>query len=61
MASNSREFEPLTYGVDALKTVILGAPYAPFQIQPLIVDVALVGTFDIAMIAIGTRAFSRMK
>ena len=52
---------PLTYGVDALKTVILGAPYAPFQIQPLIVDVALVGAFDIAMIAIGTRAFSRMK
>ena len=52
---------PLTYGVDALKIVILGAPYAPFQIQPLIVDVALVGVFDIAMIAVGTRAFSRMK
>jgi ABC-2 type transport system permease protein len=52
---------PLTYGVDALKAVILGAPYAPFQIQPLIVDVAVVGAFDLIMIAIGTWAFSRMK
>ncbi len=52
---------PLTYGVDALKTVILGAPYAPFQIQPLLVDVAFVGAFDLIMIAIGTWAFSRMK
>jgi ABC-2 type transport system permease protein len=52
---------PLTYGVDALKTVILGAPYTPFQIQPLIVDVAVVGAFDLIMIAIGTWAFSRMK
>jgi len=52
---------PLTYGVDALKTVILGAPYAPFQIQPLLVDIGIVGAFDLAMIAIGTWAFSRMK
>jgi ABC-2 type transport system permease protein len=52
---------PLTYGVDALKTVILGAPYAPFQIQPLLVDIAVVGAFDLVMIAIGTWAFSRMK
>jgi ABC-2 type transport system permease protein len=52
---------PLTYGVDALKTVLLGAPYAPFQIQPLFVDIAVVGAFDLVMIAIGTRAFSRMK
>jgi len=52
---------PLTYGVDALKTVILGAPYAPFQIQPLLVDIALVGAFDLVMIAIGTWAFTRMK
>jgi len=52
---------PLTYGVDALKTVILGAPYAPFQIQPLLVDIGIVGAFDLVMIAIGTWAFSRMK
>jgi ABC-2 type transport system permease protein len=52
---------PLTYGVDALKIVILGAPYAPLQIQPLWVDIGVVGAFDLVMIAIGTWAFSRMK
>jgi ABC-2 type transport system permease protein len=52
---------PLTYGVDALKTVILGAPYAPLQIQPLWVDIGIVGAFDLLMIAIGTWSFSKMK
>jgi ABC-2 type transport system permease protein len=52
---------PLTYGVDALKGVILGAPYAPLQIQPLFVDIALIGVFDLIMIGIGTWAFGRMK
>jgi len=52
---------PLTYGVDALKSVILGNAYAPLQLQPLWVDLAVVGGFDLAMIAIGTWAFSRMK
>ncbi|HJW66080.1 MAG TPA: ABC transporter permease [Candidatus Bathyarchaeia archaeon] len=52
---------PLTYGVDALKSVILGAPYSPLQIQPLFVDIAIVGVFDLVMIAVGTWAFGRMK
>jgi ABC-2 type transport system permease protein len=52
---------PLTYGVDALKSVILGAPYASLQIQPLFVDIAIVGAFDLIMIGVGTWAFSRMK
>ena len=52
---------PLTYGVDALKSVILGAPYAPLQILPLWGDIAIVGVFDLIMIGIGTWAFSRMK
>jgi ABC-2 type transport system permease protein len=52
---------PLSYGVDALKSVILGAPYAPLQLQPLWVDIAVVGAFDLVMIGIGTWAFSRMK
>ena len=52
---------PLTYGVDALKTVLLGEPYAPFQIQPLFLDIAVIGVFDLIMILIGTWAFSRMK
>jgi ABC-2 type transport system permease protein len=53
--------DPLTYGVDALKSVILGAPYASLQIQPLWIDVGVIAVFDLAMIAIGTWAFSRMK
>jgi ABC-2 type transport system permease protein len=55
------QLNPLTYGVDALKSVILGAPYAPLQIKPLWLDIAVIGAFDLAMIAIGTWAFSRMK
>ena len=52
---------PLTYGVDALKSIILGTPYAPYQIQPLWIDLSVVIAFDLVMIAIGTWAFSRMK
>jgi ABC-2 type transport system permease protein len=52
---------PLTYGVDALKTVILGTPYTPLQILPLFADIAVLGAFDLIMIGIGTWAFSRMK
>lgn len=52
---------PLTYGVDALKTIILGSAYSPLQIQPLFVDIAIVGIFDLVMMTIGTLAFSRMK
>lgn len=52
---------PLTYGVDALKTVILGAAYAPYQIQPLLVDIGIIGAFDLVMIGLGTWAFTRMK
>ena len=52
---------PLTYGVDALKTIILGAAYAPYQIQPLLVDIGIIGAFDLVMISLGTWAFSRMK
>jgi ABC-2 type transport system permease protein len=52
---------PLTYGVDALKTVILGAPYAPLQIQPLYIDIAIVGAFDLVMMALGTWMFTKMK
>jgi len=53
------KFDPLTYGIDALRTVILGSDWTP--LQPLIVNLAVLIGFDIAMIAIGTWAFSRMK
>jgi ABC-2 type transport system permease protein len=52
-------FNPLTYGVDALRTVILGSNWTP--IQPLIIDLGVVTAFDLIMIGIGTLAFSRMK
>jgi ABC-2 type transport system permease protein len=52
-------FNPLTYGVDALRSVLLGGTYA--SLQPLWVDIAVICGFDVVMIAIGTWAFSRMK
>ncbi len=52
---------PLTYAVDALRNVILGGAWASFQIQPLWMDLGIVGLFDLIMIIIGTWAFTRMK
>jgi hypothetical protein len=44
-----------------LRNIILGGTWGPLQVQPLFVDFAVVGVFDIVMIAIGTWAFTRMK
>jgi ABC-2 type transport system permease protein len=55
------KLNPLSYGVDALKQLILGAPWMPLQLQPLFVDLAVVGVFDLVMMGIGTWAFARMK
>jgi ABC-2 type transport system permease protein len=52
---------PLTYGVDALRTIILGGAWQPYQLQPLAVDLGVIVGFDVIMIAIGTWAFGRMK
>jgi ABC-2 type transport system permease protein len=52
---------PLTYGVDALRTIILGGAWEPFQLQPLYANLAVVGVFDLVIIIIGTWAFTRMK
>ena len=52
---------PLTYGVDALRNIILGGVWQPFQVQPLLVDLAVVGVFDLVMIIVGTWAFGKMK
>jgi ABC-2 type transport system permease protein len=52
-------FDPLTYGIDALRTVILGAAWTP--IHPLYINIGIVGIFDVVMVGIGTWAFSRMK
>ena len=52
---------PLTYGVDALRNVILGAAWAPFQIQSLWFDIGIIALFDLIMMVIGIWAFTRMK
>jgi ABC-2 type transport system permease protein len=52
---------PLTYGVDALRVILLGGAWQPYQVQPLLVDVGVVAGFDVVMIIVGTWAFSRMK
>jgi len=52
---------PLTYGVDALRTIVLGTAWQPLELQPLYANIAVVGVFDVAMIIIGTWAFNRMK
>lgn len=52
-------FNPLTYGVDALRTLVLGNKWQP--LHPLYYNLLVVCTFDVAMMIIGTLAFSRRK
>jgi ABC-2 type transport system permease protein len=52
-------FDPLTYGVDALRTTVLGNAWPP--LHPLYYDLLIVCVFDIVMITVGTLAFSRRK
>jgi ABC-2 type transport system permease protein len=50
---------PLTYGVDALRTTVLGGSWTP--LQPLHFNVLIICAFDALMILVGTLAFSRRK
>jgi ABC-2 type transport system permease protein len=52
-------FNPLTYGIDALRTIILGNAWQP--LNPLYFNLLIVSGFDAVMIAVGTLAFSRRK
>jgi ABC-2 type transport system permease protein len=54
-------WNPLTYGVDALRHVMLGGAWTPLQIQSLWVDLGAVALFDGIMVVVGTWAFTRMK
>ncbi len=54
-------WNPLTYGVDALRNVMLGSSWTALQVQPLWVDLGVVALFDGLMIVVGTWAFTRMK
>ncbi len=47
---------PITYGVDALRGIMLGTSQFP-----LILDLSVLLTFDIVFIILGTIAFKRMK
>lgn len=48
--------DPLTYGVDALRAIILNS-----SVLPLYVDVAVVGVFAIAMVMLSALVFSRRE
>jgi ABC-2 type transport system permease protein len=56
IASN---FNPLTYGIDALRTIILGDAWQP--LHPMYFNLLVVCCFDVVMMTIGTYAFSRRK
>jgi len=51
---------PLTYGVDALRTIVIGSS-PDYTLFPIIIDLFVVVAFDAVMIAIGTYLFSRRK
>jgi len=48
---------PLTYGVDALRTVIMGGTWTP--LFPLYVDMGVLLVFDVIMFSLGTYTFGR--
>jgi ABC-2 type transport system permease protein len=52
-------FNPLTYGVDALRSVVWGNAWT--ALQPLYVNLGVVCLFDAVMIIVGTTAFSRRR
>jgi ABC-2 type transport system permease protein len=54
-------FNPLTYGVDALRTIILGGSWQPGPLYPLYFDLLVICVFDVVMIIVGTLAFNRKK
>lgn len=56
IASN---FNPLTYGVDSLRTIILGEAWQP--LHPLYYNLLVICAFDVIMMIIGTLAFSKRK
>jgi ABC-2 type transport system permease protein len=51
--------DPLTYGVDALRTTILRQSWVP--IYPFYYDILVLVIFDLTMILVGTLIFGRTK
>jgi ABC-type polysaccharide/polyol phosphate export permease len=54
-------FNPLTYGVDALRTTLLGGVWESYRLFPVYYELLVIACFDLAMILIGTWAFGRRK
>jgi len=52
-------FNPLTYGVDALRIAMLGEAWQP--LYPLYYDLFIMLVFDAIMITVGTLALSRRR
>jgi ABC-2 type transport system permease protein len=50
---------PLTYGVDALRTVMMGGTWA--SLFPLYVDMGVLLVFDVIMFSVGTYTFGRTE
>jgi len=50
---------PLTYGVDALRTVMMGDTWV--QMFPMYVSIAVLVVFDVFIFSVGTYAFSRTE
>jgi ABC-2 type transport system permease protein len=50
---------PLTYGVDSLRSIMLGSGWA--SILPIYYEVSIIIAFDIVMVMVGTYAFSRTQ
>ena len=51
--------DPLTYGVDALRVMVLKSAWVP--IYPLYYDLLFLVAFDLGMICVGTSIFSHVK
>ncbi|MGD0029174.1 MAG: ABC transporter permease [Candidatus Bathyarchaeia archaeon] len=54
------KLDPLTYGVNALRTIVLGDEWLPTH-PPLYFNLLVVCVFDVVMMTIGTYALSRRK
>jgi ABC-2 type transport system permease protein len=54
------KLDPLTYGVNALRTIVLGDEWLPTH-PPVYFNLLIVCIFDVVMMTIGTLAFSRRK
>lgn len=54
------KLDPLTYGVNALRTIVLGDEWLPAH-PHLFFSLLIICVFDVVMMTIGTSAFSRRK